>query len=348
MEVALSRAALGLIGFGVLCSAAELGARAIDPLARHEFEALVPAHLLRPDERLGWSPEPGAVGISEGTGRAVTYRINAAGLRDEAVPLDHEPGIFRIVLLGDGAAFGDGVAIEEHFSVGVERDLEQVEIVNLGVGGFSPDQMLLRLRSDGLAYDPDLVLAFVPDLSGEPDGLSPFAGRERPRFELAEGALVLADGPELGQGFLSALGSRLERWLARHSSAYHLLGDSLRGVRAADRIDPRLRSATRAPASPPSAERLALGEALVVAMRDEAAEIGAAFALVTQLDALHGAVRSRGVMSLDVGALLANPMFQLPGAPGRMDGRGNRALTHTLTAFLRESGLLAPQHWRTL
>ena len=233
-------------------------------------------------------------------------------------------------------------------SIDPVRDLEQVEIVNLGVGGFSPDQMLLRLRSDGLAYDPDLVLAFVPDLSGEPDGLSPFAGRERPRFELAEGALLLADGPELGEGFLSALAGRLERWLARHSSAYHLLDDSLRGVHAADRIDPRLRSATSAPASPPSAERLALGEALVVAMRDEAAESGAAFALVTQLDALHGAVRSRGVTSLDVGALLANPMFQLPGAPGRMDGRGNRALTHTLTAFLRESGLLAPQHWRTL
>lgn len=86
----------------------------------------------------------------------------------------------------------------------------------------------------------------------------------------------------------------------------------------------------------------------MVAMRDETSMNGAAFALVTRIPALHDAARGRGVTSLEAGALLANPMFQFPGSAGCIDARGNRALTHAVTAFLPESGLLAPQHWRAL
>ncbi|MAF66048.1 MAG: hypothetical protein CMJ84_10390 [Planctomycetes bacterium] len=232
MEVAFSGAALALVGFGVLCSTAELAAQAWEPEARHEVTALVPSHLLRPDERLGWSPEPGAVGISASTGRPVTYRINAGGQRDEPVSLTPTPGVYRIVMIGGGAAFGEGVAIEDHFSVGIERDLELVEVANLGVPDFSTGQALLRLRHEGLAYAPDLVLAFVDDLGGDADALAPPARRKPPRFTLAEGALVLARPAELADGLLAGIGGRLERWLARHSNAYHLLGDGLHGVRA--------------------------------------------------------------------------------------------------------------------
>ncbi|MDP6539750.1 MAG: hypothetical protein QF410_09425 [Planctomycetota bacterium] len=308
----------------------------------------MPHHLLRPDERYGFTTEPGAVGVSVATGREVTYRINGAGLRDEPVPLAPTPGIHRIVLLGGDAAFGAGVALDDHFSVAVERDLEQVEIANLAVPGFSPGQMLLRLRAEGLVLAPDLVLAFVDELPGEGTTGGPLARRERPRFEVAPEGVVLAHAPQPGSGAFARLGGRIERWLERHSSAYHVIGDALRGVHAGGHSRSFSPAAGRAPAPTPSPRALALAEALVLAMRDEAAAAGTSFLLVTRDDALHAAAHARGVTSLDVTELLANPMFQLPGTGGRIDARGNRALACTLTAFLRESGLIAPQHWRAL
>jgi hypothetical protein len=63
--------------------------------------------------------------------------------------------------------------------------------LNLAVHGYGHDQMLLRLRRDGLAFAPDLVLLGWVDMDAERDVLD-FRDYAKPRFELADGHLVLA------------------------------------------------------------------------------------------------------------------------------------------------------------
>ena len=116
------------------------------------------------DRELGWRMKPGAAGEWGG----IWVRVNERGLRGPSVADARRRGVRRVLFLGDSVTFGFG--IEENadvFPFQVGRTLEQalgveVEIVNAGVGGYSPWQQLAFLRREGLAYEPDLiVLGFV-------------------------------------------------------------------------------------------------------------------------------------------------------------------------------------------
>ena len=71
--------------------------------------------------------------------------------------------MFRIVLIGDSVAAGQGVQREARFGERLSSLLSAssgraVEVVNLALSGYSTDQELIVLEQWGLRYQPDLIL----------------------------------------------------------------------------------------------------------------------------------------------------------------------------------------------
>jgi lysophospholipase L1-like esterase len=156
------------------------------------------------DPELGWRMRPDAVGEWGG----VEVRVNRRGLRGPAVEDRKPPGVRRLLFLGDSVTFGFGVAeVDEVFPSRVGRSLEEalgksVEVVNAGVGGYSPWQELAFLEREGLRYAPDLVvIGFV--LNDVTEKL----------------ALVRYGGSERGWQLARTARSRLDHWLSRSALA---------------------------------------------------------------------------------------------------------------------------------
>jgi lysophospholipase L1-like esterase len=156
------------------------------------------------DRELGWRMQPGA----EGEWGGVDVRINERGLRGPRVAERRAPGSRRLLFLGDSVTFGFGIAeVERVYPALVGRFLEEslgapVEVVNAGVGGYSPWQELAFLQREGLAYAPDLVvIGFV--LNDVTEKL----------------ALVRYGGTERGWQLARTARNRLDRWLSRSALA---------------------------------------------------------------------------------------------------------------------------------
>ena len=117
-----------------------------------------------PDATLHHRFIPGAVGRYQSTEFNTSYRISSAGLRDREFAVPKPAGIFRILMLGDSFTEGDGVEAQETFSKRLESMLAgrfgegHVEVVNAGVGSYSPLLEYLYLTKSGLALAPDMVI----------------------------------------------------------------------------------------------------------------------------------------------------------------------------------------------
>ncbi len=107
---------------------------------------------------------PGAHGRYETTEFNVPYDINSWGLRDKEFPREKPKGTKRILMLGDSFTEGDGVREEETFSARLQVMLDSTfgtgawQVINAGVGSYSPLLEYLSLTSKGLAFAPDLVI----------------------------------------------------------------------------------------------------------------------------------------------------------------------------------------------
>ncbi|MGB0578792.1 MAG: SGNH/GDSL hydrolase family protein, partial [Limisphaerales bacterium] len=84
--------------------------------------------------------------------------INSKGLRDREYPYEKTPGTKRILVLGDSYTWGYGVGNNERFTDFLEQQLEECEVLNSGVSGYGTDQEYLWFRSEGVKYQPDLVI----------------------------------------------------------------------------------------------------------------------------------------------------------------------------------------------
>lgn len=99
--------------------------------------------------------------------QGVPVTTNSCGLRSPELPVAKSSGVVRIALLGDSFAFGWGVRQEESFAAVLERELStiigpdrRVEVINLGVPGYSTFQEVARLEEIGLDFQPDLILVY--------------------------------------------------------------------------------------------------------------------------------------------------------------------------------------------
>src|SRR5260221_5636471 len=131
------------------------------------------------------SGEPGGVPGDRPNGRAflmgVEVTTNSSGLRDGERAKLKPPGTYRIVALGDSITMGWGVQQDMTFPTQLERMLNaqppkgfpkdlRYEVLNLGVGNYNTAQEVMRLRSLGLAFDPDLIILgyFINDAEPTP------------------------------------------------------------------------------------------------------------------------------------------------------------------------------------
>lgn len=134
----------------------------------------------------GWTSRAGRF---EADGHTLT--VDERGMRalgPEAPAPGAQPR--RALILGD--SFGFGVDVGDADTFVAQLASPDLELLNLSVIGFGHDQMLLRLRHEGLAYHPDVVvLVFVS--CDVPRNAQRFTTWRKPKFELHDGALVLSD-----------------------------------------------------------------------------------------------------------------------------------------------------------
>lgn len=95
----------------------------------------------------------------------ISIDTNSLGFRDLEFPVEKPEGSFRILALGDSFTYGSGVQLEDTWPQVLEQELSDrqpgtVEVINGGfaAGSHWPPGYVDWLRSDGLAFQPDLVI----------------------------------------------------------------------------------------------------------------------------------------------------------------------------------------------
>jgi len=115
-----------------------------------------------PDPVLGWRLLPNTHHLYQTWEFRVNVDYNSHGWRDIEHEYSKREGVFRIVVLGDSYMEAYSVNIEDAFHRQLEkfaRDSgKQIEVLNLGVGGYGTLQAYLALVEEGLKYSPNLVV----------------------------------------------------------------------------------------------------------------------------------------------------------------------------------------------
>jgi hypothetical protein len=153
------------------------------------------------DPVLGNSLRPGVTGYWTEEGHGYVS-INSDGLRDREHPIRHPANTLRIAVLGDSYVEAMQVNADEAFWAVMAKDLQQcanlrgrkVEVINFGVSGFGTAQEFLMLRHKVWKYSPDVVLlAFTTgnDVSDNSRALKQV--NYLPYFVYKGGKLVLDD-----------------------------------------------------------------------------------------------------------------------------------------------------------
>jgi len=119
--------------------AKQIKQRSADPLIGHEHRPLAHAHLM-----------------------GVDIDTNSFGHRDREVSVARQPGVPRVVMIGDSFTEGWGVPVEQTVSKRVERLFEcehhPVEVINTGVGNSGSVQEVERFLTRDARFNPDLVV----------------------------------------------------------------------------------------------------------------------------------------------------------------------------------------------
>ncbi len=102
---------------------------------------------------------------------------NAHGFRGADYSYSKHNGTFRIVIVGDSVAEGQGVSYEERFAQVLETKLnlptadteQKVEAIVLALSGYSTSQELYLLEHEAFEYSPDLIVwAYVLNDPADP------------------------------------------------------------------------------------------------------------------------------------------------------------------------------------
>ncbi|MAG62159.1 MAG: hypothetical protein QGI93_05210 [Planctomycetota bacterium] len=125
------------------------------------------------DPALGWRLRTADLAFGES---GVPLRINSAGFRDQEwlPPGSGQASILRIAVLGDSVTFGAGVEESERWtelleaSIRAEAPQREVVVMNLGLPGYTLEQMAQCYERIVRPYEPDLVLLALNDISARP------------------------------------------------------------------------------------------------------------------------------------------------------------------------------------
>ena len=181
-----------------------------------------PIPSIEPHDVLGWFNVPDTDEVIPWGPRQVRVAHNSLGFRDQSMAPAPSGG--RVLVLGDSFAYGFGVDQAELATELLDRALPDVDIVNMGVNGFSTDQSLLLLEDQGHRLKPTVVLlmAFSNDQGGNMLKVN-YHRYPKPRFVLEAGGKLRLE--QTGPLPLSA------RWLTlgqEHSALFSAIAFHLR------------------------------------------------------------------------------------------------------------------------
>jgi hypothetical protein len=210
---------VGVVGVALFLVVSELLLQVLVPV-------LYRPRFTRVDAELGWVHTPSASAFHEVEGHRYRVSYNAHGYRGPDRPWEKPPGVRRVVVLGDSYVDGSEVGDAEVFTAILARTLSGIDVVNLGVYGYSTAQELLTLDRVGRRYAPDLVVLVTISNDFRENALNFSLFGPAPRYRLEGDSLVLetTDSPA-ARAVFQRTNLRLPgmAWLHRRSLAYHFL-----------------------------------------------------------------------------------------------------------------------------
>ena len=149
--------ALAAASFVIFIALAEIVLRYIFPIdVSTSFNHRIPHPVY------GWVLEPSVSYLNKMPEDTVRVTYNSAGWRDVEHAIENHRGAYRILVLGDSFMEGYSVKLEDmfHRKIGylARREGVNMEVINLGVGGYGTLQEYLVFREIGKHYKPDIVL----------------------------------------------------------------------------------------------------------------------------------------------------------------------------------------------
>lgn len=90
--------------------------------------------------------------------------FNSKGLNDYEYEYEKPDNMVRIVILGDSFVEAREVERKKNFCELMEKTLKarnlskRYQVINMGVGGYSPILEYLYLKKEGIKYDPDIII----------------------------------------------------------------------------------------------------------------------------------------------------------------------------------------------
>lgn len=156
------------------------------------------------DPKLGWRKIPNFRGQHVQDEYTIVEQLNSRGQRGPVFPYEKPDDAYRILVMGDSFAEGYTVEFRDLFSEIMSEKLNRnpdkdIEVINVGTGGYGTDQELLFFEDEGSKYQPDLtvLLFFINDLTFNiRDNYTPKGRGQKPLFELKDGELKLKSLPK--------------------------------------------------------------------------------------------------------------------------------------------------------
>jgi GDSL-like Lipase/Acylhydrolase family len=263
----------------------------------------------RYDARLGWFPQENSEHTFQGL-RRIQVRHNPDGFRDHDFGQKVKP---RLIFMGDSFVWGYDAETEERFTDRLQARLPLVEVMNLGVSGYGPDQEYLLAQQTLAKFQPDLVvLVFCVD-NDHIDAATNFQfAYYKPYYVDVGGALELRGVP-------------VPRSLAYFYAQYPLLLKS-RFMRAMVEMAYALRE-------PPKISTPDLSLELVLKMKSLVESLGARFLIVLNNDdpKLEPELRARDIPYLNMA-----PAPRFPKRGNHWTPEGHDFVAQHLDEYLRQ------------
>jgi len=318
---------------------------------------IVSSPFIRADAHLGWANLEGYSGNTERNGSPIFAQHNSFGARGPDYSAAPATGVRRVLLLGDSYAWGYGVDQWQTASAMMDRQDPALEVINMGVNGYSTDQQLLLFEKMGPTLRADIVvlLAFSNDMMGNTVAAN-FASRPKPHFILRQGELELRPRAPLG------VGGTIHVAGTSHSALYQTAAFTLRTARVFP--FPLIRSGAHEAAAAWHDEPIAapdpLMAALISRLRAAIENTGGALVVVAAVnqgqiqkntDAAFRETLARICLELAIPYLDISPSFQQelrrnPEARLRLEhddhwnARAHQVVASAMHEFLAASGLI--------
>ncbi len=194
------------------------------------------------DSLRGWRNIPNARGDYATDEYRVFLNYNSRGVRGPEIPYAKPAGTYRIVVLGDSFVEGYSVQRDERVTEVLQRLLNDAqpsrrfEVIALGTAGYSTDQELIWLESEGLRYQPDLVVLLFHPNDIWYNAQARYWRGSKPLFVESGDSLVLSNTPvplpqteeTEARRRKPSLVARANALVRRHSKLYWILATILK------------------------------------------------------------------------------------------------------------------------